>query len=152
EALARHVEQPHAGGRTPNDLPLIALTQGEIDDLERHHLRIDDILPLAPLQEGLLFHANYDAQAPDVYTIQLTLNLTGALDHEALGRATHALVGRHAGLRAGFRYAGLGRSVQVIVPDALPHWSNIDLSMLDEAARARRFDDILTQDRAERFD
>ena len=104
------------------------------------------------MQEGLLFHANYDAQAPDVYTIQLALSLTGALDHEALARAARALLRRHAGLRAGFRYAGLGRPVQVVVPDAVPRWSHIDLSMLDEAARARRLDDILAQDRAERFD
>ena len=79
-------------------------------------------------------------------------SLTGALDHEALARAARALLQRHAGLRAGFRYAGLGRPVQVVVPDAVPRWSNIDLSMLDEAARARRLDDILAQDRAERFD
>ena len=153
EALARHAEQPHAGGRTPSDLPLLALTQGEIDELERQYPRIDDILPLAPLQEGLLFHANYDAQAPDVYTIQLALSLTGTLDGDALARAARALMQRHAGLRAGFRYAGLaGRPVQIVVPDAVPRWSNIDLSMLDAAARARRLDDILAQDRAERFD
>ena len=151
-ALADHARAPDAGGRTPSDLPLLALTQGEIEELERQYPRIDDILPLAPLQEGLLFHANYDAQAPDVYTIQLALSLTGALDHEALARAARALLRRHAGLRAGFRYAGLGRPVQVVVPDAVPRWSNIDLSMLDEAARARRLDDILAQDRAERFD
>jgi len=28
-------------------------------------------------QEGLLFHALYDAQAPDVYTVQLVLSLRG---------------------------------------------------------------------------
>ena len=90
-ALADHARAPDAGGRTPSDLPLLTLTQGEIDEIERQYPRIDDILPLAPLQEGLLFHANYDAQAPDVYTIQLALSLTGALDHEALARAARAL-------------------------------------------------------------
>ena len=59
---------------------------------------------------------------------------------------------RHANLRAGFRHAGRGRPVQVIVPDVEPHWRSIDLSLLDEAARAQRLDDFLTQDRAERFD
>ena len=43
-----------------------------------HYPQIEDILPLSPLQEGLLFHALYDAQAPDVYTVQLVLGLEGA--------------------------------------------------------------------------
>ena len=34
-ALVRHVGAPGAGGRSPSDLPLVALTQGEIERLER---------------------------------------------------------------------------------------------------------------------
>src|ERR1041384_3756170 len=58
-ALTRHVTEPHAGGWTPSDLPLIELTQGEIERLEGEYPKIEDILPLSPLQEGLLFHALY---------------------------------------------------------------------------------------------
>ena len=78
-----------AGGR-PSDLALVDLTQGEIEQLERRYRAIEDILPLSPLQEGLLFHALYDAQGPDVYTVQLELELEGALD-----------AGRAGGLGAG---------------------------------------------------
>ena len=78
EALVRHVAQPEAGGRTPSDLPLLALSQAEIERLEQRYPQIEDILPLSPLQEGLLFHALYDAQAPDVYTVQLVLVAAGA--------------------------------------------------------------------------
>ena len=76
----RHAGQADAGGRSPSDLPLVELTQGEIERLERRQPQLEDILPLSPLQEGLLFHALYDAQAPDVYTVQLELELEGALD------------------------------------------------------------------------
>jgi non-ribosomal peptide synthase protein (TIGR01720 family) len=34
-ALVRHVEQPGTGGRSPSDLPLVTLTQDEIEQLER---------------------------------------------------------------------------------------------------------------------
>ena len=37
--LVRHVEQPEAGGRTPSDLPLLALSQAEIERLERAYPR-----------------------------------------------------------------------------------------------------------------
>ena len=56
----------------------------EIERLESRYPQIEDILPLSPLQEGLLFHALYDAQAPDVYTVQFELDLEGPLDEAAL--------------------------------------------------------------------
>jgi hypothetical protein len=64
EALVYHASAPGAGGRTPSDLPLVALTQAEIERLESDYPQIEDVLPLSPLQEGLLFHALYDAQVP----------------------------------------------------------------------------------------
>ena len=143
EALVGHAGQAGAGGRSPSDLPLVSLSQGEIDRLERHYPRIEDVLPLSPLQEGLLFHALYDARAPDVYTVQLDLELLGALDGAALEAALQALVLRHASLRAGFWQEGLSRPVQVIVPRAVAPWRLIDLSLLDEAERERRLERLV---------
>jgi non-ribosomal peptide synthase protein (TIGR01720 family) len=37
EALVEHSRQPEAGGHTPSDLPLLALSQAEIELLEREH-------------------------------------------------------------------------------------------------------------------
>src|SRR6478735_7698602 len=116
----------------------LALSQAEIEGLESAYPQIEDVLPLAPLQEGLLFHALYDAQAPDIYTVQLDLGLEGALDSAAMAAAVQALVARHASLRARFRHAHLGRPVQVILPQATAPWRCIDLSSLDEAGREER--------------
>jgi len=152
EALVRHAAAPGAGGRSPSDLPLVSLSQSEIEGLERAYGEIEDVLPLTPLQEGLLFHALYDAQAADVYTVQLELGLEGALDSEALEAAVASMLARHASLRACFRHEGLGRPVQIIVPEVVPRWRRIDLSLLDEATRQERLAGVLAQDRAERFD
>src|SRR5262245_37041322 len=151
EALVRHTEAAGAGGRSPSDLPLVSLSQAEIEGLEREYPQLEDVLPLSPLQEGLLFHALYDARAPDVYTVQLELGLEGALDDEALEAAVAALLARHASLRAGFRHETLSRPVQVILPKVIPRWRRIDLSLLDEGSRAERLACLLAQDRAERF-
>src|SRR6476660_7842587 len=152
EALVRHAAAPAAGGRTPCDLPLVSLSQAEIERLEQHYPQIEDILPLSPLQEGLLFHALYDAQGPDVYTSQLVLGLEGALDPAALQVAARALLVRHSSLRAGFQHENLMRPVQIIVRSLPPPWRTIDLSMLDDAGGAARVAEILAQDRAEHFD
>ncbi len=141
-----------AGGRSPSDVALAALTQDEIERLERAYPRLEDILPLSPLQEGLLFHALYDARAPDVYTVQLELALSGPLDVGRLEAAAQALVGRHASLRACFADARLRRPVQVIMPPLAAPWRLLDLSGLDTGARAARLADILAEDRGARFD
>ena len=152
-ALARHAAQPGAGGRTPSDLPLVDLTQGEIERLESASRRIEDILPLSPLQEGLLFHALYDAQGPDVYTVQLELELEGVLDARgAAGRDGRRWSARHASLRAGFWQEHLQRPVQVVLARAAVPWRLIDLSDCDGGEQQRRLAEILEADRLERFD
>ena len=151
-SLVRHTEQPGAGGRSPSDLPLVTLTQDEIERLEREYPQIEDILPLSPLQEGLLFHALYDVQALDVYTVQLALSLQGRLKSEALQAAARALFDRHASLRACFGHEGLGRAVQIILPRIELPWRSLDLSSLNSSDRAERLAEILAEDRGERFD
>src|SRR6266478_6428802 len=104
--------------------------------LERQYPQIEDVLPLSPLQEGLLFHALYDAQAPDLYTVQLELGLEGALDSEALEAAAEALLGRHASLRAAFQHERLRRPVQIIVPRAQPRKHGLTLNTFMQTAWA----------------
>ena len=148
----RHAAEEGSGGRSPSDLDLVALSQAEIERLEDAVGAIEDILPLTPLQEGLLFHALYDAGAPDVYTVQLDLELEGALEAAVLEAAVQAVVARHQSLRACFWHDGLSRPVQVIAARAAVPWRRIDLSMLGEAAQQARLADVLQQDRLERFD
>jgi amino acid adenylation domain-containing protein/non-ribosomal peptide synthase protein (TIGR01720 family)/FkbM family methyltransferase len=152
ETLVRHAAQPDAGGRSPSDLPLVALSQDEIEAVERRYPSIDDILPLSPVQEGLLFHVLYDVQGPDIYTLQLVLGLEGPLDRSLLEKSIQALLWRHANLRAAFRHENLRRPVQVIVSEASVPVRGRDLSDLDAAAREPRFAEVLAEDRAERFD
>src|SRR5690606_5096346 len=127
-ALVRHAAMPGAGGRTPSDVLLSGLSQAEVSGLEREVLGLADVWPLTPLQEGLLFHALYDGAGPDVYTVQLVLELEGRLDAAALKKAAERLVERHANLRAAFRHRGLSRPVAVVVDGARPQWQEIDLT------------------------
>lgn len=114
EAMVRHIKQPGAGGHTPFDFPLVALSQAEVEGLEAACPGFEDILPLSPLQEGLLFHALYDDTAPDLYTVQIVMALEGTLDSVRMRGAANALLRRHANLRASIHHRGLGRPVQVI--------------------------------------
>ncbi|MFD6309041.1 condensation domain-containing protein, partial [Streptomyces sp. NPDC060223] len=103
-------------------------------------VRIEDIWPLAPLQEGLLFHAKFDERARDVYVEQRVLELAAPLDTEVLRASWQALLDRHASLRASFRQpAGASRLVQAILAGVILPWSEVDLSdHPDPAAEAER--------------
>ncbi|WP_329218544.1 amino acid adenylation domain-containing protein [Streptomyces sp. NBC_01485] len=95
---------------------------------------LEDILPLAPLQEGLLFHALYDEQAPDVYVTQLCLGVEGPLHPGVLKASVHALLRRHANLRAGF-VSARSRTVQVIPREVDVPWEDVDLTGLDASGQ-----------------
>ena len=89
--------------------------------------QLEDVLPLAPLQQGLFFHALFDAEA-DVYTAQLILDLEGPLDAGALKASAATLLRRHANLRAGFRQRKEGTPVQVVHREVKLPWEERDLS------------------------
>jgi nonribosomal peptide synthetase CepB len=129
--LAEHAVLPGAGGRTPSDFPLVTLTQPDVEELEAAYPALTDIWPLAPLQEGLLFHAVFDRDAVDVYSGQHVLDLQGPLNPVTLRAAAQALLDRHPSLRAAFRQVGeRDQAVQVIADGVTLPWREADLSSL----------------------
>ncbi|MFR9755701.1 amino acid adenylation domain-containing protein, partial [Streptomyces sp. TR06-5] len=117
--------------------------------------RIEDLLPLSPLQEGLLFHYQYagdDEDALDVYTVQIAVDLQGALDVDALRGAADALLRRHANLRVGFRRRRNGEPVQVVQRDVALPWSEVDLTEGPAEEQDDRLAALMVEDRVRRFD
>ncbi len=112
---------------------------------------LEDILPLSPLQEGLLFHSLFDEQAPDVYAVQLVFELHGQLEPDVMRSAAEALLRRHSGLRAGFRQRAKGTPLQLMPREVELPWAEFDLSGLDDGKRDAELARILEEDRARRF-
>ena len=112
---------------------------------------IEDILPLSPLQEGLLFHALFDDQSADVYNVQSALGLEN-VDASALRAAARRLVARQPSLRACFRQVDSGGTLQMIPRTVEPPWREVDLSHLSGAAQEREAARLQDEDRLQRFD
>ena len=132
EALAgicAHVRRG-GGGFTPSDIAPAKLSQQQIDELRQHH-EVADILPLTPLQQGLLFHASTAQGSDDAYVVQLDIGLSGALDRQRLRDAVHAVVGRHPHLAARF-HRQFDEPVQVIPTDAAPAWRYVETGADDD--------------------
>uniref|UniRef100_UPI00278C2B85 condensation domain-containing protein n=1 Tax=Streptomyces sp. KL118A TaxID=3045153 RepID=UPI00278C2B85 len=113
---------------------------------------VEDVWPLSPLQEGLLFHAAFDDQGPDVYQGQRMLELVGPLDVDRLRRTWEALLARHGALRAGFRGRKSGEAVQVIAREAALPWRLVDVSGLTEHEALAETDRLAAGERSRRFD
>jgi amino acid adenylation domain-containing protein len=113
---------------------------------------LEDVLPLAPGQAGLLYHALLDAKGVDVYVIQLRFRIEEPVRVDALHAALDALLVRHPSLRVCFRHKGLDQPVQLVPRRAEPGWSEVDLSARPPAAADAELGRLLDADRARRFD
>ncbi|MFF9785279.1 amino acid adenylation domain-containing protein [Streptomyces sp. SceaMP-e96] len=113
---------------------------------------LEEILPLSPLQEGIFFHSVYDETAPDLYAVQLVVDLEGPLDRAALRSAAAGLLRRQANLRASFRYEGVNRPLQIIHREVPLPWSDVDLTGSAPDGRPAEADRVVTEDRARRID
>ncbi|MQY29692.1 non-ribosomal peptide synthetase [Nocardia aurantia] len=151
-ALARHAQRPDAGGRTPSDLPLLQVTQSDIDEWERAYPTLTDVWPLSPLQSGLLFHAQLTQSTVDVYTMQAVVDLGGTLDVARLRVAAQSLLDRYPNLRTAFVTDADGRPAQVVLDRLEAPWYEVDLTNLPEAQRLPALQRQVAADRERHFD
>ncbi|MGW0636890.1 amino acid adenylation domain-containing protein [Nocardia salmonicida] len=151
-ALVTHAGSGDAGGRTPSDFELIRVDQPQIERWEHAYPKLTDVWPLSPLQYGLLFHALYDSDTADGYTVQSLLTLAGTVDATRLRGAAQALIDRHENLRVAFVETDDGPR-QLVLSAAEIRWHDIDLTEIaDDEQRARELDRVIELDALTRFD
>jgi len=149
-ALIAHCRQAGPGGYTPSDFPLAALTQAEVDAALAGRAAVEELYPLAPLQEGLHFHALMEGES-QAYQVQIAHRLEGRLDADLFRRAWGQVVARHAILRTGFVHEGLRRPLQRVEAAVELPWHEGDWRGLDEGGEAAALERYLAEDRARGF-
>jgi amino acid adenylation domain-containing protein/non-ribosomal peptide synthase protein (TIGR01720 family) len=156
--LIAHAISPEAGGYTPADFPRAALSQGFIDALAARDpgargrkKTIDDIYPLSPMQEGLLFHTLV-ARDTGTYVVHLGWTIRGDLDVAAFTRAFDEVANRHPILRTAFLWERLDRPIQVVRKRVQIPVTIEDLRGLGPEAQAARSVEVAEADRRTPFD
>ncbi|WP_142277863.1 non-ribosomal peptide synthetase, partial [Mycobacterium avium] len=122
--ICAHV-QAGGGGLTPSDIAPARLDQQQIDELCQQH-QIADVLPLSPVQQGLLFHTGFAQELEDLYAVQLGITVSGTLDPHRLRDAVQNAVNRHPNLVARF-FDEFGEPVQIIPAEPEMAWRYLEL-------------------------
>jgi amino acid adenylation domain-containing protein/non-ribosomal peptide synthase protein (TIGR01720 family) len=143
KSLIEHCCQAPSGQATPSDFPLARVTQQQLDELPLTLSAVEDLYPLSPMQQGMLFHTLYEPQV-GAYINQLRLDIQG-LDLPRFTDAWQAAVNRHDILRSSFHWLGLHSAHQAIHRQVelqlqVIEQSDADLDALADAERERGFE------------
>ncbi|MFJ4259402.1 amino acid adenylation domain-containing protein, partial [Pseudomonas monteilii] len=140
EAVVAHCVQREHQGATPSDFPLAGLSQAQLDSLPIALSEVEDIYPLSPMQQGMLFHTQQSPESA-LYVNQVAVPVDG-LDIQRFIAAWSNVVQRFDMLRTGFlSLAHLAEPLQIVhrqveMPVVQLDWSDRDctLQALDELA------------------
>ena len=122
-----------------------------LDTVRRLYPRAEDVYPLTPLQQGLLFHSLYEPQS-GVYIEQLSCLLRGRLDHAAFLQAWRMVIARSTPLRTAFMWQELDVPMQVVLPGETPPIIELDWRDMPESDQRERLQEFLRNDRLTDFD
>ncbi|MCC9187080.1 condensation domain-containing protein, partial [Mycolicibacterium mageritense] len=131
------------GGLTPSDIAPAQLSQQEIDELQQQY-PVADVLPLTPLQQGLLFHTGAALGNDDLYAVQLDIAVTGALDPKRLYDAVYTVAKRRPNVVARFTEQ-FGIPVQVLPAEPVFGWQYLEFDGADDVEQ--RIEQLSTAER-----
>ena len=112
---------------------------------------VEDLYPLSPLQQGMLFHTLY-SPGTGAYLEQMSMTLRGPVHPDAFQRAWQAVVDRHPVLRTGFVWEGVPQPLQVVFRQAELPFTHADWRTLPADEQERRLAEELDRERADGLD
>ncbi|MDY7096361.1 MAG: condensation domain-containing protein, partial [Acidobacteriota bacterium] len=145
ERLAEHCRSPEAGGWTPSDFPLAKIEGPVLDRLASEIPDLEDLYPLSPLQQGMMFHTLHDPE-DGPYIAQFQNVFPGDLDVDSFARAWARVAQRNPVLRTSYHWDDLEQPLQAVhaeseVPVDVRDWRELSAQEQAEALGEYLFED-----------
>ena len=151
ELLIEHCSDARNGGYTASDFPLALPDDESLETLFRRWGRhVDDAYPLAPMQQGMLFHSLFE-QHTGVDLIQLSCRIEGNLQPQAFRQSWQQVLNRHPALRTSFLAGDGNEPLQLVLDRVDLPWEEFDWRELSGSQVERRLTDLLHEDRLRGF-
>jgi amino acid adenylation domain-containing protein/non-ribosomal peptide synthase protein (TIGR01720 family) len=149
--LARCTSEEAGSVLSPVDFPLARLEQARLDAVVERYRGVEDLYPLSPLQQGMLFHVLQE-QGASLYFNQLACELRGSLDLSAFARAWRQVAEAHPILRTAVLWEGVDEPLQVVLRDVEPPLLQEDWRGVPASEHEARFAEWLEADRRRSFE
>jgi len=151
QGLVDHCVDTESAGLMPSDFPLAALDQETLDALPYAAREIEDIYPLSPMQEGMLFDTLM-APRSGIYLMQDRFDVRGVIDEIGFQRAWQMIIDRHTALRTGFLWETSSHPVQIVHRHVDLPFEYHDWQSLDSEKQQNRLETMLAEERRQGFD
>jgi amino acid adenylation domain-containing protein len=112
---------------------------------------VEDIYPLSPTQQGMLFHTLYAPQS-GIYCEQLGITFRAPLDIPAFKKAWECVVERHPILRTAFVWEKIDEPLQVVRQKVEIPWEEQDWQGLPAPEQAAALESFLRASRTRGFE
>jgi amino acid adenylation domain-containing protein len=111
---------------------------------------IEDVYPLSPMQQGMLFHSIY-APNSGVYVEQMCFELHGTLNVTAFAQAWQQVITRHPALRIACVWENLEKPLQVVCKEVKFPWEQLDWRSIPPIEQQQRLKALLQSERQNGF-
>jgi amino acid adenylation domain-containing protein/non-ribosomal peptide synthase protein (TIGR01720 family) len=149
--LMLHCLTTHERQYTPSDFPLAGLQQQDLNRLLVSGSQIEDIYPLSPMQQNMLYQLRHSPQ-PGLYVNQTSFSLLGALNAELFREAWQQIINNHPILRTTFAWEGLSRPLQIVHAHAEVAFQHYDWSDRSQEEQVALLEKLLHEERLRGFD
>jgi iturin family lipopeptide synthetase B len=136
---------------TPGDFMYCDLNIDQLDRLNRRY-RVQDIYPLSPMQEGMLFHSLYDKHS-SAYFEQTAYRISGKPDVPLIQKSLNRLFQRHDVLRTVIVHEGMRQPLQIVLKEQQVEFYYENLQGMTTAREKETYiEDFKKENRRRTFD